>query len=146
MKGKGLFDEDERLVRLIKLGDSLVKIDGHINWEEFCPLLKRALKKERQKNKGGRPPYDDILMFKILRPQLFLFQIFHIPVLQMFRIIVDTLNSDGVAFPMQNVSRYSHVNADNATSHKPQATSHKPQATSHKPQATSHKPQATSHK
>jgi IS5 family transposase len=66
MKSKGLFDEEERLERLIKLGDPLVKIEKRINWEAFRPALKRAFKKERQKDKGGRPPYDDILMFKIM--------------------------------------------------------------------------------
>jgi hypothetical protein len=66
MKNKGLFDEEERLARLVELGDPLVKINGRINWEAFRPALKRAFKNERQKNQGGRPPYDDILMFKIM--------------------------------------------------------------------------------
>jgi IS5 family transposase len=66
MGNKGLFDEDERLQMLIKLGDPLIKIDGQIDWEGFRPLLESAFKKERQKGKGGRPAYDDILMFKIL--------------------------------------------------------------------------------
>jgi IS5 family transposase len=66
MKGKGLFDEDERLSRLIEPGDPLVKIDGRIRREAFRPALKRAFKKERQKNQGGRPPYDEILMFKTM--------------------------------------------------------------------------------
>jgi hypothetical protein len=54
MKGKGLFDEDERLARLLELGEPLVKIEGYINWEEFRPLLKPTITKEGQKNKGGR--------------------------------------------------------------------------------------------
>ena len=60
----GFFTEENRLEKLTKLGDSLEKLDI-IQWERFRPVLDKAFKKER-KNKSGRPPYDCLLMFKIL--------------------------------------------------------------------------------
>ena len=61
----GLFDKENRLEKLSKLGDSLVRLKKAIDWELFRPILTAALKKE-PKGAGGRPPYDCILMFKIL--------------------------------------------------------------------------------
>ena len=65
MKEKGLFDEEDRLRILSKLGDSLEKLNEKINWEIFKPILKKALNKEA-KGLGGRPAYDYVLMFKII--------------------------------------------------------------------------------
>ncbi|WP_253730172.1 transposase [Treponema sp. OMZ 790] len=65
MKQKGLFDEEDRLRVLSKLGDSLEKLNEKINWEIFRPLLKKALTKE-PKGLGGRPAYDYVMMFKII--------------------------------------------------------------------------------
>lgn len=61
----GFFDETNRLKKLSQLGDSLEKLNNAINWEMFRPILTAALKKEH-KGAGGRPPYDAVLMFKIL--------------------------------------------------------------------------------
>ena len=61
----GLFDKENRLEKLSKLGDSLVRLNKAIDWEQFRPVLTAVLKKE-PKGAGGRPPYDCILMFKIL--------------------------------------------------------------------------------
>ena len=61
----GLFDREDRLEKLDRLGDSLVRLNNVIQWELFRPILTRALRKE-PKGPGGRPPYDCILMFKIL--------------------------------------------------------------------------------
>jgi IS5 family transposase len=71
MKQKGFFDEDDRLKRLTELGDPLQKLEGHIDWEIFRPTLKKAFKKETQnlKKAGGRPPFDYLMMFKILNLQ-----------------------------------------------------------------------------
>jgi IS5 family transposase len=67
MKGKTLFDEDDRLARLSKLGDPLEKLDEHINWELFRPLLAKAFKKyNKEEKKAGRPPLDFMMMFKVL--------------------------------------------------------------------------------
>lgn len=61
----GLFDEENRLEKLSQLGDSLVRLNNVIQWEIFRPILSKSLLKEH-KGPGGRPPYDCILMFKIL--------------------------------------------------------------------------------
>ena len=61
----GLFDKEDRLEKLSQLGDSLVRLNNVIQWEMFRPILSQSLLKE-SKGPGGRPPYDCILMFKIL--------------------------------------------------------------------------------
>ena len=61
----GLFDTANRLEKSSKLGDSLVRLNKVIDCEQFRPALTTALKKEH-KGAGGRPPYDYILMFKVL--------------------------------------------------------------------------------
>ena len=65
MKQKGFFDEDDRLKKLSELGDSLEKLNKHINWEDFRGLLTKAFKKDAN-GPGGRPPYDYVMMYKIL--------------------------------------------------------------------------------
>jgi IS5 family transposase len=65
MKQKGFFDEAERLNKLSELGDSLEKLNDHIEWDEFREPLTKALKKETH-GPGGRPPFDYVMMFKIL--------------------------------------------------------------------------------
>ena len=61
----GLFDEENRMEKLSRLGDSLVRLNSVVQWEIFRPVLDEALHKEA-KGAGGRPPYDNLLMFKIL--------------------------------------------------------------------------------
>jgi len=65
MKQKGFFDENDRLKELSELGDPLEKLNKYIQWENFRGILNRTLKKEA-KGPGGRPPYDYVMMFKIL--------------------------------------------------------------------------------
>lgn len=59
-----LFAEETQLQRLSKLGDSLEKLEI-IDFEAFRPLLERAFQKERKSN-AGRPPFDVVMMSKIL--------------------------------------------------------------------------------
>ena len=61
----GFFDLDERYQRLSENGDPLVKLAALIDFETFRPKLATALKRS-DGTKGGRPPYDPVLMFKIL--------------------------------------------------------------------------------
>lgn len=61
----GFFDQDIRLSKLSQLGDPLVKLDEHIDFEVFRSLLVEKLTRV-PKGKGGRPPYDYALLFKIL--------------------------------------------------------------------------------
>ena len=65
MKQKGFFDENERLEELSRLGDPLEKLNKYIKWESLRGILTRVLKKEAE-GPGGRPPFDYVMMFKIL--------------------------------------------------------------------------------
>jgi IS5 family transposase len=64
-KDLGLFDQDFRLEKLSKLGDPLERLSKGVDFELFRNLLTEKLTK-LAKGKGGRPPYDYVLMFKIL--------------------------------------------------------------------------------
>ena len=59
-----MFAEENRQNKLRALGDCLERLKV-IDWELFRPELKRALDKEHKSN-AGRPPYDCVLLFKIL--------------------------------------------------------------------------------
>jgi len=61
----GLFDVENRLSELSEMGDPLEKLDKAVNWNRFKPVIDKAFRKERKSN-AGRPPYEYILMFKIL--------------------------------------------------------------------------------
>jgi len=61
----GLFDSDFRIEKLIRLGDPLHRLSQGVDFEIFRPLLQDQLSKLSQ-GAGGRPPYDYVLMFKIL--------------------------------------------------------------------------------
>jgi IS5 family transposase len=59
--------EDNRLQRLSELGDPLEKITGTIDWEIFRAILNSIFCYRTYNNgKGGRKPWDVVLMFKIL--------------------------------------------------------------------------------
>jgi IS5 family transposase len=64
-KAIGFFDEDFRLTKLTQLGDPLARLSKGIDFELFRPLLLEKLFVE-PKDKGGRRPYDYVLMFKIV--------------------------------------------------------------------------------
>ena len=61
----GFFDQDIRLTKLSKLGNPLEKLKYGVDFELFRGVLEERLTKQA-KGKGGRPPYDYVLMFKIL--------------------------------------------------------------------------------
>jgi IS5 family transposase len=62
----GLFDEQYLLEKLTKLKDPLVKLNQHIDWNIFRPILDVVFNKPQNSSNTGRPPYDRVLMFKIL--------------------------------------------------------------------------------
>jgi IS5 family transposase len=62
---RGLFDEEYRLEKLTKKKDPLMRLKEEINWKIFRPILDNVFAKE-PKGKGGRPPFDYLLMFKIV--------------------------------------------------------------------------------
>lgn len=61
----GFFDADERLAWLSKAGDPLDRLASVVEFELFRPELEAALQRS-ERAKGGRPPYDAVLMFKVL--------------------------------------------------------------------------------
>jgi IS5 family transposase len=61
----GFWDQDIRMSKLSQLGDPLEKLNKGIDFEMFRSLLEDKLTIE-PKGDGGRPPYDYVLMFKIM--------------------------------------------------------------------------------
>ncbi|MDR2971489.1 MAG: IS5 family transposase [Bacteroidales bacterium] len=59
------FDEYNKLQKLSQLGDILEKLNAIVNWNIFIPILNEAIPRETN-IKGGRPPFNNLLMFKIL--------------------------------------------------------------------------------
>jgi hypothetical protein len=66
MRGQaGFFDIDERLKRLSDLGDQLEAFAGAVDFEIFRADLVKALSYS-DGSQGGRPPFDPVMMFKVL--------------------------------------------------------------------------------
>lgn len=61
----GFFDGDERLKALSAAGDPLERLAAVIDFEVFRGELEAALSRS-DRARGGRPPYDPVLMFKVL--------------------------------------------------------------------------------
>lgn len=61
----GFFDADERLRALSAAGDPLERLRSAVDFELFRPELEAALDRT-DRRRGGRPPYDPVLMFRIL--------------------------------------------------------------------------------
>lgn len=68
MKNKnlpGLFDHQERMTKLTKLKDPLVSIGLTIDFESFRSMLEKVTL-QTSYAKGGRPPFDRVMLFKAL--------------------------------------------------------------------------------
>lgn len=61
----GFFDLDERYAALSESGDPLERLTRVVDFEIFRDDLERALNRS-ERAKGGRPPMDAVMMFKIL--------------------------------------------------------------------------------
>jgi hypothetical protein len=61
----GFFDLDERYRALSAAGDALERLSRAVDFELFRPELDSALDRS-DRSRGGRPPYDAVLMFKVL--------------------------------------------------------------------------------
>jgi IS5 family transposase len=61
----GFFDVDERLAELSAKGDDLERVKALIDFEMFRAALEATVPRG-DRSKGGRPPFDHVLMFKVL--------------------------------------------------------------------------------
>lgn len=64
-KQPGFFDLSNRQDKLLKTKDFLERVSFYVRWEAFRPILDGALNRKSSEN-GGRPPYDAVLLFKVL--------------------------------------------------------------------------------
>ena len=62
---KGLFDEQEVLLRLNQLNDLLPRLKAMIDWEAFRTRVEGVFPVSDPK-KGGRPAFDKVMMLKVL--------------------------------------------------------------------------------
>ena len=69
MKQMDFFAEARRLKKLSQLDNTLERLDATIDWSSFRHTLSVVLTKEAN-GSGGRPPYDYVMMFKILVLQI----------------------------------------------------------------------------
>ena len=61
----GLFDEHFLLEKLSKLGDPLQKLNNFIDWGIFKNTIDTSLSnRTKVPSKGGRPPFDKLMLFK----------------------------------------------------------------------------------
>ena len=62
----GLFDVTERIEKIKGYNNPLLRLREYIDFDFFRNELETYFKKDKDYSKGGRPPYDYVLMFKIL--------------------------------------------------------------------------------
>jgi transposase, IS5 family len=65
MLQSGFFDLQDRFSKLDQLGDPLKALNEVVDWSVFEPILAKGLAKEKKSN-AGRPPFEALLMFKVL--------------------------------------------------------------------------------
>ena len=65
MMNVDFFAEANRQKRLETLNSMLPRLNKSVNWEKFRPPLHAAVR-TADHSKGGRPPYDEVMMFKVL--------------------------------------------------------------------------------
>jgi IS5 family transposase len=61
----GFFDREQQLDKIYQLNNFLPTLNALIDWEIFRSTLNKVREKEHA-GPGGRPPFDVVLMFKIL--------------------------------------------------------------------------------
>jgi IS5 family transposase len=64
-RAPGFFDVDDRLAELSAKGDDLERVKALVDFEIFRPSLETAVARA-DRCRGGRPPFDHVLMFKVL--------------------------------------------------------------------------------
>ena len=67
MKQMSFISEDKRLKRLSEMGDPLEKVAAAVDFEIFRPVLSEIFSYQTYDNgRGGRKPWDYVMMYKIL--------------------------------------------------------------------------------
>ncbi|HSQ40771.1 MAG TPA: IS5 family transposase [Fibrobacteraceae bacterium] len=61
-----LLDHSDYLETLAKHKDPLEKLDKTIDWTVFLPILNRRLRVKDRKSPAGRPPFDSLMMLKLI--------------------------------------------------------------------------------
>ena len=61
----GLFGFEERLAELSAKGDDLERLKSVVDFEMFRPALEAGVPRA-DRSKGGRPPFDAVLMCELL--------------------------------------------------------------------------------
>jgi hypothetical protein len=61
----GFFDVGKRYAALSAAGDPLERLAAVVDFETFRAVLDAALARS-DRSRGGRPPYDAVLMFRVL--------------------------------------------------------------------------------
>ena len=64
-RSPGLFDVDTRLAEISAKGDGLERVATLVDFELFRSTLEAAAP-SRDRSRGGRLPFDHVLMFKVL--------------------------------------------------------------------------------
>ena len=65
-KSINLFSAQDRLHDLTRMGDCLCELSKHIDFEFFRSTLESGLYASYDASVGGRPPFDPVMMFKVL--------------------------------------------------------------------------------
>ena len=61
----GFFDQQDRHAKLAKLNDVLIRLKAQVDWDGFRAVVEEAFP-VRDPRKGGHPPYDRLMLFKML--------------------------------------------------------------------------------
>jgi transposase, IS5 family len=64
-KARGLFEDQFRQEKISNMKDPLDQLDQFIHWEDFRPVIDQAFT-VTDPSVGGRPPFDRVMMFKVL--------------------------------------------------------------------------------
>lgn len=67
----GLFDVENRIEKIKEFNSPLMRLANYIDFDFFRNELEKYFRKGKDYTKGGRPPFDYVLMFKILVIQHF---------------------------------------------------------------------------
>jgi IS5 family transposase len=64
-KARGLFEDQFRQEKITNMKDPLERLNHFIRWEDFRPVIDKAFA-VTDPSLGGRPPFDRVMLFKVL--------------------------------------------------------------------------------